>query len=335
MIVVVEHKTTSEDVSVGSDYWRRLRMDAQVSNYFTGARALGHEPEACLYDVIKKPAIKPALLPVEDECGVRVVVNAAGQRVRTKDGKKWRETSSAADGYTLRTREESAEEYRVRLRAAIAAEPDRYYVRGMVTRLEEDEEDAARDVELTAKNIADAERSGRFPRNTDACISRGSTCEYFAACSRETTITDATRYRKKDRVHGELAGEPKQRLPLLTTSSMKTFRRCPRAYEYAYIHGIVGATTPEPLRFGTLFHTGLEVWWKTVDLDASLAAMAPLAVDDFERAKAEELMRGYHVRWADETIDVLAVEAEFRAPLSDTWELGGKIDAIASVGEKQ
>jgi hypothetical protein len=53
--------------------------------------------------------------------------------------------------------------------------------------------------------------------------------------------------------------------------------------------------------------------------------------------RAEELLRGYHVRWAGESYDVLAVEATFSAPLvnpdsrapSKTWSLGGKIDAIA------
>jgi hypothetical protein len=39
--LIIEHKTSSEDLGPGSDYWRRLRMDPQISTYFVGARALG------------------------------------------------------------------------------------------------------------------------------------------------------------------------------------------------------------------------------------------------------------------------------------------------------
>src|SRR6478752_3299151 len=42
-LLVVEHKTAGEDISAGSDYWRRLRIDAQVSTYVVGARSLGFD----------------------------------------------------------------------------------------------------------------------------------------------------------------------------------------------------------------------------------------------------------------------------------------------------
>lgn len=64
---IMEHKTSSEDLSPGSSYWQRLRMDGQVSVYFDGARALGYEVEDCLYDVIGKPLLRPKVneTPVE------------------------------------------------------------------------------------------------------------------------------------------------------------------------------------------------------------------------------------------------------------------------------
>jgi hypothetical protein len=39
-VLLVEHKTTSEAIGPGSEYWRRLRIDAQVSIYFDGAAAI-------------------------------------------------------------------------------------------------------------------------------------------------------------------------------------------------------------------------------------------------------------------------------------------------------
>ena len=49
---MVEHKTTSEDISPGSAYWQKLRLDAQVSTYLDGARALGFDVRGCIYDVV-------------------------------------------------------------------------------------------------------------------------------------------------------------------------------------------------------------------------------------------------------------------------------------------
>ena len=58
-LYIIEHKTTSQDIGPGSDYWRRLAIDGQVSGYYVGAQANGYEVENCLYDVIRKPTIKP------------------------------------------------------------------------------------------------------------------------------------------------------------------------------------------------------------------------------------------------------------------------------------
>jgi hypothetical protein len=58
LVYIVEHKTTAENIDGGSDYWKRLRLDSQISDYFVGARALGHDVAGCLYDVIAKPKLQ-------------------------------------------------------------------------------------------------------------------------------------------------------------------------------------------------------------------------------------------------------------------------------------
>jgi len=58
---------------------------------------------------------KPKAVPLVDEQGAKIVHDATGQRVKNKDGKKWRETASTADGYVLQTRPETAQEYREEL----------------------------------------------------------------------------------------------------------------------------------------------------------------------------------------------------------------------------
>jgi hypothetical protein len=84
LVRVVEHKSSSEDVSPGSDYWRRLKMDGQVSVYFEGGRLLGHQVYAVLYDVVGKLSHRPSQVPVLDEHGNKQVFDANGDRDCTK-----------------------------------------------------------------------------------------------------------------------------------------------------------------------------------------------------------------------------------------------------------
>lgn len=150
-----------------------------------------------------------------------------------------------------------------------------------------------------------------------------------------------------------LPGSPATRrsLPLLTGSAMRTWRACPRLYDYRYIKLVRPRRESEALRFGLLMHAALEAWWTAAKLYPDAAAKwiaAATAIlwhrtnDDLDhRARALALMGGYHCRWGDmtwdgELLEVLDVEAEFRAPLvnpetgweSKTWNRAGKIDCI-------
>ncbi len=325
--VVVEHKTTSEDIGAGGNYWKRLTLDGQVSSYFVGARALGFEPVKALYDVIRKPSFKPLKATAEED-------------------RKWTKPTKQDPVARLykgqRLEDETPEQFRERLQTDIAEGPDKYYRRAVIVRLDEEETDAARDTWTYARLIEDAQALNRWPRNVDACQSYGSMCDYWPVCSGETSLADPTRY-TRERAHEELAST-KRRLPLVTASSLRCFRACPRRYQYRYELGFRAIASREALRFGSLFHTGLEVWWTSVSLDAAIAAIRSAAndpkseVNPFQVVTAEELMRGYHLRWQDEPLEVLAVEAEFEAPLvnpdtgatSSTFARGGKIDAIVA-----
>lgn len=103
---IVEHKTSGEDFSPGSTYLRRLRMDAQVSIYFDGARLLGHDVAGCVYDVLGKPALKPLkATPVE--------------------ARKY--TAKGALYAAQREEDETPEAYCARLVAAMTEEPAKYF----------------------------------------------------------------------------------------------------------------------------------------------------------------------------------------------------------------
>jgi hypothetical protein len=205
-IVFIEHKTSGEDITPGSPYWRRLRMDTQVSVYFEGAHSLGYDAEACIYDVIGKPTIRPQGVPIVED-GAKVVLDANGARVRTKDGKKWRETADSAAGYVLQTRPETPVEYMARLTEAVSAEPDRYLQRGEIVRLESEMSEAMQDVWDTGKQIQEAKVAGRAPRNPSACVAYGHACDFFEVCSGAAAIDDPALFTRNDNVHPELVIE--------------------------------------------------------------------------------------------------------------------------------
>lgn len=204
LVRVIEHKSSSEDVSPGSDYWRRLKMDGQISVYFEGGRLLGHEVYAVLYDVVGKLRHEPAQVPVLDEHGNKVVLDAKGERVRTAQG-KWRQTGDAVQGYVLQTRPESLEEFQARIAAVVAEAPEKYFARGEVHRLEQELADGLTDVWQLAQSLRDEERTERWPRNPDACLQPGRTCPFFAACAGEASLEDGSLYVRSDEVHPELA----------------------------------------------------------------------------------------------------------------------------------
>jgi hypothetical protein len=200
----VEHKSSSEDIGVGSNYWKRLTLDPQISTYYAGARELGYDVAGCIYDVLAKPGQRPSQVPLRDENNEKIVLDANGSRVRTKNGKKYRETADADLGYVLQTRPETPDEYAERIRAAIVENPDKFYQRGTVVRLETEERDAAFDRWQISRMLREAQLSNRWPRNPDGCVRYGRTCSYFGVCTGTEDIDDPTLFRRTTNVHEEL-----------------------------------------------------------------------------------------------------------------------------------
>jgi hypothetical protein len=187
-LALVEHKTTSESVEPASDYWLRLRLNQQVMQYVVAARALGWDVQLILYDVTRKPAISPmSAVPVLDENGCKVVVDAAGARVFKKDGSP-RESGDKEKGYTLQTRAETAEEYSLRLAADTQDRPDFYFARREVPVLDQDlGEFKVQRYELSKLILAlrqaerrTALREQAWPRNVSGMGCQG--CEFAGFC---------------------------------------------------------------------------------------------------------------------------------------------------------
>lgn len=181
---LIEHKTSNEDLSPGGFYWRRLRMDPQVSIYFDGAKLLGHDVAGCIYDVLGKHTLRPKLAtPVESR----------------------KFTAKGALYANQRDTDETPEEYCARLVEATTAKPEDFYVRIEVPRLESELDDARRDLWQQAQRIREDERLKRAPRNPDACSLYGKTCPFFDVCSGAASLDDQRLFNRSAEVHPELA----------------------------------------------------------------------------------------------------------------------------------
>jgi RecB family exonuclease len=192
-IAVIEHKTTSEDAEAGSTYRQRLTLDGQVSVYFDGADSLasayGYESVAVvIYDVLVKPGARPLHATPEAE------------RKYTKATK----TEPSRLYANQRDRDETADEYRERCVTAIAADPNAYYQRVEVVRLSTERDEHAFDVWQLGEAIRHSERTGKAPRNPDACFRYGSACEFWPVCSGTASLSDPSAYRRADDVNEEL-----------------------------------------------------------------------------------------------------------------------------------
>jgi hypothetical protein len=187
-LALVEHKTTSADVGPDSDYWIRLRSNPQINQYVLAARALGWDVRVVIYDVTRKPTIRPlSNIPTLDQLGFKIVLDSTGARVFKKDGSP-RETADAEKGYAVQGAPETPEQYAERLAADAQERPDFYFARREVPILEDDLEEFAIQRSELAKMILNFRAAARrsrlphhgWPRHLGEFSCR--TCDYASFC---------------------------------------------------------------------------------------------------------------------------------------------------------
>lgn len=190
-LAVMEHKTCSDPLEPESDYWKRLRIDQQISLYMLAARELGHDVQTVLYDVIRKPSISPKLIPLLDDRGLKIVLDADGNRAIKenilKSGKPGAghgepaQSANADKGWVLQQRRETAAEYGERLTDDIVARPTFYFARQEIPRLDADLEEFRQELWDMQKNLRESQLHNRWYRSTGACV-KPYRCEYLDIC---------------------------------------------------------------------------------------------------------------------------------------------------------
>ncbi len=172
---MMEFKTAGEEIEgeEGKKFWDRLRNDPQISIYRKLMESNGYHDGRIFYDVTRKPNIEPLLIPTLDTDGVKIVLDAAGQRVRTKDGKKWRESGDASMGYTLQARRQTPQEFGERLLADIQARPNWYYQRREIPRIDAQVDRTIADACSDINDILRAKKNGKYSHSHGRM-----TCDY-------------------------------------------------------------------------------------------------------------------------------------------------------------
>lgn len=248
-----DHKTTSEDIEKpDAPYWQRLDIDAQVSGYALSQWQLGVDVKGMLYDVIRKPAIRPRNLSKTDRQQIVAWQKYLGVEVS-------RETHMAvAEG----AERENGELYQIRLALDCTRErPGYYFQRKTIPRLQAEMLAYARELWQMSEEVREARVYGRHYRNTGACMQWNLPCKYLGLCSgRDTPESD--KWTRKQQVHNELATIEDDGRSTLTHSRLSVFKTCRQKHYLMYELGLerLDREDEEALFFGTLLHQAIEAW---------------------------------------------------------------------------
>jgi hypothetical protein len=323
--LVVETKTTTENIQPGATYFKRLRMDVQIGVYWRAALALGIDVRGIGYDVLGRPQLRPLrATPLES-------------RKYTKETK----TEPSRLYANQRDRDETPEEYGRRCLDAIVAEPDAYYQRAIPVRLFQEQHECAVDVWQTSQTMREARRLNVYPRNPDACFQWNRSCDFLLVCAGDVPIDDPLLFRREEKANEELEDVFEEDRVVLTQSSMRCFRACARRYKHRYIDRARPVVNAAALRTGSSVHRGIEALRKGEGLNGALLKLDKEDPYDFERERA--MLVGWLARWGDPTRGITAVEKQFQIELvnpntgapSRTFKLSGKMDALFEGDENE
>lgn len=188
-VVLVEHKTSSEDLSDGGSYQSRLALDEQIAYYHEALESLGMQVTEIIYDVLKKPTLKPIKATPEEK------------RVYTKVTKKNPESRLRAGQFET---DETVEDYKSRLAAKILERPEDTIYQIKIPRTSSQRRGARWDIWSRAEIMRFSIENDYFPMASGACFKFGSACEYLEVCKGTDSLDNPNRFEVLQDLHPEL-----------------------------------------------------------------------------------------------------------------------------------
>ncbi len=209
---VLEIKTAGEPIEPAADFWRKMRLDAQVSRYLVAARELSWPVTTILYDVTRKPEIRPKNVPskdiieimegegryfgfdVEEHDVEHISTEVAAHRVEEEAA--YFEDNQDKDSMPKSKRKvpkvrETPGLFALRVRAAIDEDPGRYYQTLEIPRLQSDIDDFNRKMLDDVKEVRFRRSLNVWQKNDQACTSMGR-CPYLDLCSNHVDLEKET-----------------------------------------------------------------------------------------------------------------------------------------------
>lgn len=191
MLAVVERKTSGESIELGSDYWRRLRIDPQVSLAVVAARHEGYDVRTVIYDVCRKPAIAPKAISKADRTNADLTGSYCGEPA----------PSPCPDRETVAM-------WGARLAQDMSQRPEFYFARMEIARTDDELEEFRRDLWDQYQALRGYKHRHHWPRNADSCFNMGR-CPYFDLCSGGRHLADGDEipagFVRLEHVHPELS----------------------------------------------------------------------------------------------------------------------------------
>lgn len=251
---VMDHKTTSSDIeSPDALFWRQLVVDSQANLYLLAKHLEGARVAGAVWDVIRKPGIKPKALTKATRAGIASLNTYSGFAVSE-------ETAKAVIAGEER---ENGELYEYRVAHDCIEKPDRYFQRQDFLRMESELLEYSGELWDLTQEVITARRTNRWPRTPGACLQYGRPCVYLGICSHHDN-PDSDKWQPRSCIHSELTLDGDGR-DLLTHSRLACFQACRRRHYYRYELGIerIDAEVDAAPAFGTLMHFALASWWET------------------------------------------------------------------------
>ncbi len=156
---------------------------------------------------------------------------------------------------------ECPELYAMRLASECIEQPDKYFQRRVIPRLDCDIAEYAGELWEVGQSIISARARDAHYRNSGACMEYGTPCRFLGICSGNDS-PESDKWTMTTKVHDEL---PDSFIgsDALTNSRVRTFQSCRRKHYYQYERGIrrIDDEGREALVLGSLLHGGLEAWF--------------------------------------------------------------------------
>ena len=249
--IVVDHKTTSLDIAdPAGDYWRQLQVEGQPYHYELLLRQNGITVDGVVWDVIKKPGIKPRKITKAEQAEIQSTRSYFGARVH--------DLSVVHESSDLRF-------YQARLANLCRQEGEKYFQRRAMTRTHDELLDYNALLWDVAQDLLVTRREDRHYCNAGACMQYGRPCTYLGICANHDSV-DSSHWVPRER-HPELDGlNGDDGCNVLTNSRVRCYQTCKRLHKYRYEVAIERSNeeTAESLTFGRLMHEALDVWWLTI-----------------------------------------------------------------------